>query len=267
MQLSSHQCQRLANDCLDMAESASPDTKAKLHEMAELWLKLASAALEHEKSLERNTRNGGDIEQEHDRREADLSAELEANQLLQAVATELIRDQGPTDRLYHKLTEAAAAILHSDFASMQMLYPERGHGGELRLLASRGFDPEAVKFWQWVRADSGCTCGEALRTRQRAIASDVETCTFMAGTPDRAAYLQAGMLAAQSTPLISGDGRIIGMLSTHWRQPTRPSDRELRRFDILARQAADVVERARVTEALRESERRLHTLMETSGAK
>jgi PAS domain S-box-containing protein len=194
--------------------------------------------------------------------QADLSAELEATQLLQAVATELIHDQEPTDRLYHKLAEAAAAILRSDFASMQMLYPERGTGGELRLLASRGFDPEAVKFWEWVRADSGCTCGEALRTRKRAIASDVETCPFMAGTADREAYLQAGMGAAQSTPLISRDGRLIGMLSTHWRQPHYPSESELRRFDILARQAADVVERARTTEALRESEARLRAQVE-----
>ena len=196
--------------------------------------------------------------------QADLSAELEAVQLLQAVGSELIHDQGHDDRLYHKLAEAAAAILQSDYASMQMLYPERGAGGELRLLASQGFDPDAVKFWEWVRADSGCTCGEALRTRRRAIASDVETCVFMAGTPDREAYLQAGMRAAQSTPLISRDGRLLGMLSTHWRKAHQPGERELRRFDILARQAADVVERAQTTAALRESEARFRTQAEAS---
>jgi len=192
----------------------------------------------------------------------DLSAELEATQLLQAIGSELIHDQASNDLLYHKLAEAAAAILRSDFASMQMLYPERGTGGELHLLASRGFDPGAVKFWEWVRADSGCTCGEALRTRQRAIASDVKTCAFMAGTPDRDAYLQAGMQAAQSTPLISRDGRLLGMLSTHWCQPHQPGESELRRFDILARQAADVIERAQITAALRESETRFRSQVE-----
>jgi GAF domain-containing protein len=113
-------------------------------------------------------------------------------------------------------------------------------------------------------ADSGCTCGEALRTRQRAIATDVETCAFMAGTPDREAHLQAGMRAAQSTPLISRDGRLLGMLSAHWRQPHHPGESELRRFDILARQAADVIERAQTTAALRESETRFRVQVEAS---
>jgi GAF domain-containing protein len=252
--------QKLASDCLDMAERASPDHKAKLHEMVELWLQLATDALERENSSERIARNGSHVE-EFERAlrvsQADLAAELEATQLLQAVATELIPDQGSIERLYHKLAEAAAAIMQSDFSSMQMFYPERGAGGELRLLASRGFDAETMKFWEWVRADSGCTCGEALRTRKRVIASDVETCAFMVGTPDREAYLQAGIRAVQSTPLTSRDGRLIGMLSTHWCKPHHPSERELRHFDILARQAADVVERARTTEALRESEARL----------
>jgi hypothetical protein len=36
----------------------------------------------------------------------------------------------------------------------------------------------------------------------------------------------------------------------HWRQPHHPPERELRRFDILARQAADVVERAQTNAAL-----------------
>ena len=94
--------------------------------------------------------------------------------------------------------------------------------------------------------------------------SMLETCAFMAGTPDREAYLQAGMRAAQSTPLISRDGRLLGMLSTHWRQPHHPGESELRRFDILARQAADVIERAQTTAALRESETRFRVQVEAS---
>ena len=35
-----------AQDCLDMAERATPEIKTKLHEMAELWLALATQQFE-----------------------------------------------------------------------------------------------------------------------------------------------------------------------------------------------------------------------------
>ena len=187
--------------------------------------------------------------------EQQLEAELRDSRLLQEISAQLIH-QHNVSALYEKILDAAVAIMRSDFASMQMLYPERGKAGELLLLGFRGFYPDSAKFWQWVRADSGCTCGEALRTGTRAIAADVETCAFMAGTEDRSALLKAGMLAAQSTPLLSRDGKIVGMISTHWKRPHQPSARDLRLLDILARQAADLIERRRSEEALREADRR-----------
>ncbi|MGH7055315.1 MAG: ATP-binding protein, partial [Stellaceae bacterium] len=193
--------------------------------------------------------------------EARLSAELAAMQQLQAISTQLIHDQG-ANALYEKLVEAAAVIMRSDFATMQVLHPERGSRGELRLLASHGLDAESVKFWEWVRADSGCTCGMVLHTGRRAIASNVETCDFMAGTPDRTAYLQAGIHAAQSTPLISRSGRLLGMISTHWRAPHEPPKADLRRLDVLARLAADLLERAQAETALRKLNERLERTVE-----
>ena len=47
----------------------------------------------------------------------------------------------------------------------------------------------------------------------------------------------------QSTPLISRTGRMLGMISTHWSQVHQPSDHDLRLLDVLARQAADLIER------------------------
>ena len=190
-------------------------------------------------------------------------AELAGMKLIHEVSAELIHEQD-VDALYRKVLDAAVAVMRSDFGSMQMFYPERGQKGELRLLAFHGFDPESAKFWEWVRADSGCTCGAVLRTGGRVIASDVATCDFMAGTPDREALLKAGMLAAQSTPLKSREGKLVGMISTHWRAPHQPTPGELRLLDILARQAADLIERNRAEgerrkaqEALRESHRQL----------
>jgi len=51
------------------------------------------------------------------------------------------------------------------------------------------------------------------------------------------------------------------MISTHWREAHTPNEAELRLLDILARQAADFIERMRKEAALRESELRAQTLL------
>ena len=63
--------------------------------------------------------------------------ELDDVQRLQHVATQLIDGRG-IDALYEQILDTAQAILHSDVASLQIFYPERGSGGELGLLAHRG---------------------------------------------------------------------------------------------------------------------------------
>ncbi|WP_434113442.1 PAS domain S-box protein [Methylocaldum sp. GT1TLB] len=193
---------------------------------------------------------------------AQLEAELQDTQLLQSISAALLHEDD-IQALYEKIIDAAAHIMHSEYASMQMLYPERGRGGELRLLAFRGFNPQAAKFWEWVSADSSdSTCGAALRTGRRVIAPDLENCDFMQGTEDLATYLQTGIHACQTTPLFSRSGKLVGMISTHWRCPHQPSERDLRLLDILARQAADLIDRKRAEEALRESEEKYRTLFE-----
>lgn len=49
----------------------------------------------------------------------------------------------------------------------------------------------------------------------------------------------------------------MGMFSTHWHAPRELSERELRFLDLLGRQAADLIERIEVQEALRSSEKAL----------
>ena len=143
---------------------------------------------------------------------------------------------------YEKIIDDAVTLMCSDYASLQMLFPERGSGGELKLLAFRGFDPQAAQFWEWVDADSKCTCGIALRDKRRVVAPDVAGCDFMAGSEDQRIYAQSGIRAVQTTPLIGRCGNLVGMISTHWRKPHQPSEKDLQLFDILARQAADLIE-------------------------
>src|SRR5262249_35823626 len=52
------------------------------------------------------------------------------------------------------------------------------------------------------------------------------------------------------------NGSVIGMLSVHFRQPHRSSEREQRFLDLYARHAADLIERNRFEDALKEADRR-----------
>jgi PAS domain S-box-containing protein len=169
---------------------------------------------------------------------------------LQEVSTTLIRE-GNLDALYGRILDAAISLLSADMGSMQVLCPERS---ELRLLACRGFHPVSAAFWEWVSLDSASSCGLALSAGARIVVSDVEACDFMAGTGDLDAYRRSGIRAVQSTPLVSRSGQLLGMISTHWREPHQPPERDLRPLDVLARQAADLIERTRTEAALREGE-------------
>src|SRR6478735_431319 len=114
-------------------------------------------------------------------RDAELAEELSATRLLQSLSVELAHEVD-VEALYEKILDVAKTIARSDFASMQQYFPHLGARGELKLLGFRGFSAEAAKFWAWVRADSACTCGRALATRQRVIAADVEQAPYLAGT-------------------------------------------------------------------------------------
>jgi signal transduction histidine kinase len=188
-----------------------------------------------------------------------LEAELADARLLHRLSIELIQEDG-TAGLYKKIVEAAVAIMRSQYASMQMLFPEPGNIGRLRLLASSGFSPAEEKFWEWVYYHTGSSCGAALRAQKRVIIPNFATCEFMQDAPTLPIFLEAGIFAAQSTPLYSRAGKLLGMISTHWRSPHDPPQRHLDLLDILARQAADLIERTQNVEALKQSEERLRAL-------
>ena len=188
---------------------------------------------------------------ERKRAEEDLARELAAARRLQEASVQLLREDQP-EALYEHILDAAVGIMRADFASIQMLHPERG---ELRLLGSRGLSAQDCKLWEWVGPASGSSCAFAMGRGARVVIEDVEGTDFM--TPEAVrAYLRAGIRAMQSTPLFSRGGTLQGMISTHWREPRRPAEHELRLFDVLARQAADLIERSHIQQQLVEADRR-----------
>jgi PAS domain S-box-containing protein len=193
-----------------------------------------------------------------------LAEELHAARCLRHVATESMDAIG-IEAPCETILDTAVEILHADLASIQMVHAEQGTHRKLKLLGHRGFSPQAAKRWEWVGPDSRTTCREALRTGGRVFVPDVRKCDFMAESEDLQLFLDAGIHSAQTFPLVSRSGALLGMVTTYWRQPHELSESELSASDILARLAADVIERARTEEALWENQQRLASIYDTVG--
>ena len=168
-------------------------------------------------------------------REAATAARSRADDVLSRAAAAFQRSK----ELRGRLLDSAVMQMRSDAASVQLLDAEKN---ELLLLGWRGFHPDSAAHWQRVACGPESTCGAALKERQRVIVADVNDPASGLTQEGIACYKLSELIGVQSTPLVSRDGRLLGMLSTHWRRPHQPGERDLALFDVLARQAADVLE-------------------------
>ncbi len=112
-------------------------------------------------------------------------------------------------------------------------------GKRLEMFAWRGYSDDSlfVEHFRYEGFEQGCDVARV--ERRRLIIEDTRTFPGLEGTEDGAAALADGILATQSTPMISRKGETVGVLSTQFREPHRPSEDQLKLFDILAWSAAD----------------------------
>ncbi|HYA18363.1 MAG TPA: GAF domain-containing sensor histidine kinase [Bryobacteraceae bacterium] len=139
-----------------------------------------------------------------------------------------------------QMLQAGIALLGADMGKIQLLNPARQI---LTIAAHRGFRPDFLEHFREVSAADNSACGRGLRTGKRIIIEDVNEDPKY--EPHRAAAAAAGYRAVQSTPLFGRDGAPIGIFSTHFGKPHRPSELDLIRFDLYASQAGQFIERLR----------------------
>lgn len=176
--------------------------------------------------------------------------DLRATELLVELSGRLIREGDPSV-LYDEILKAAIALTKADAGTVQLLDQDTQ---ELIFLTAHGFDADVRIHLARVDESSNSSCGLALRHRRRAF---VDFDDPALADPDGALrmHVEAGYLTAQSTPLVTRAGKPIGMVTTHWRKRHyRPAERDLHFVDILARQAADLIEQHRAEAALRRNE-------------
>lgn len=207
-----------------------------------------SRDLEHS---ERQRQQLDSLMAERDEAAQAMARELSDARRLRDVAARLIGVEG-NQALFGEILDAAIEITGADAGTIQL--HDRA-SDSLTFLATRGFAADILSHFSLVDTSSGSPCGIALATGRRAFTD------FSADQPDPDGsnrwHRDAGMRCAQSTPLVSRSGQPLGMFSTHWSHQRELSEREIRFLDLLGRQAADLIERVQVHQALQASEREL----------
>ena len=193
------------------------------------------------------------------RRQAEdaLTDELRANVRLQQLSTKII-EASQLEAPLSEILDAAIELLGADFGHIQLYDPDRR---VLRISVQRGFDEDVLRYLAEVGPGNTSSSGIGLSRNQQVIIEDV------AAAPSYPLVLEiarlAGYRAVQSTPLLTTHGKLVGMLSTHFREPRRFSAHDLRLIDVCARQAADAINAYQLQQSLRGSEALLRKVVET----
>ncbi len=140
------------------------------------------------------------------------------------------REDFGSARLLDGVLDFALEVLHADKGNLQLADPVTG---ALSIAAHRGFGTEFLDYFAVVNDDASA-CGRAAQRGAQVMITDVRA------DPDFGPHLDiaaaSGFRAVQSTPLIAADGRLVGILSTHYPRPTTLPSRDLltmRRFGAL----------------------------------
>jgi PAS domain S-box-containing protein len=179
-----------------------------------------------------------------------LAAELYEMKRLHDLSSHLLTKHELEPLLQHVL-DASVQLLGADKGLLQ-LYD--GRNNSLQISSNVGFEPEILKNLDCVCKRIGA-CGTAMERGQRVIVEDVFADPSFEDL--RPAAEAAGFRAVQATPFFSSQGKLLGILSTHFAQKHRPTEREFQLLDLYADQAAALIERKLADKQLREANENL----------
>lgn len=140
--------------------------------------------------------------------------------------------------LLPRVLDGLLSLTGADYGNVQLVDPVTG---VLRLVTQAGFGPAFLDYFAVVGGEDPSVCGRAARQRAQTVVADVNADPYFA--PHREIAAASGFRAVQSTPLVDYAGRLVGMVSTHYRRPHRPGDRDLRLIELYADFAGEAVSR------------------------
>jgi PAS domain S-box-containing protein len=187
------------------------------------------------------------------------ASDLEVIARLYEVGSRCARPGVDYQQCLETILDAAIFATGADKGNIQLWDAKRD---ALIIVAHRGFGGAFLDFFSGVHAESAAASRAAMRHGQRIVVEDVTQSELFAGQPSLDVLVREGVQAVQSTPLVSSTAKVLGMISTHFGQLGRLTQRELRFMDLLARQAADYLERKQIESALLAKEQQLERVTE-----
>lgn len=149
----------------------------------------------------------------------DLDEPIAARRLY--TVTKDLREVPRLGLLFGKALDGALSLAGADRGNIQILDPV---SSSLTIAAQHGFGAEFLDYFAVVDDDRSA-CGRAAKERAQTVIVDVDTDASFA--PHRAIAAASRFRAVQSTPLVDQTGRLLGVVSTHYPRPYRPSERGL----------------------------------------
>lgn len=183
-------------------------------------------------------------ESERNRAEGRLASDLAALGRIHELSGRFL-DSGGLNPLLQDIMNAAAIIVNAEMGTLHLL-----EGNTLRIVASFGHQQPFLDCFASSAENRASACGKAMTCRERVVVPDVETSSLFVGTSSLPILRDAGVRAVQSTPMIGRSGMLLGILTTQWKVQHIPDEHDLRRIDLLVRQAADLIEHAKAEEEL-----------------
>jgi PAS domain S-box-containing protein len=157
-----------------------------------------------------------------------------------------------------EVLSALTALLGAEMGAIRLL---RGDRDELETVVSLTLPPEYLERFGRLPVGEQA-CGLAVRRGGPVIVEDVESDGQAAASWAEAARL-GGFRACFSVPLVSRRGVVVGTIATFFREPHRPSERQLQMAEQYILQAADALDNARRHQAVRDSDRRKEEFLAT----
>lgn len=185
--------------------------------------------------------------------ESQIEVYLSALSRMHMISRKILGAEG-IESLLQEIMDTAVSIVGAQRGTLQIL-----ENDSLHIVAHHGHKQPFLDFF--TSAIRTSVCGEAERSGKRVVIQDVEASPIFAGTDSLTILREAGVRSVQSTPIMSRQGLMLGILTTHWDAPYQPIEKDFWWIDLLVRQAADLIESVKTNQALFGSNQRLQALM------